>query len=184
LILCLQCIIQSSTHPAALVLPRCRDMEVDPLGLHPPLPIRSNLSLREAPKRNASAKDQKSQKVLGRDMRTRRSPTYGRAADNNRPGVRTSPIAGHKPLIPAGERESGEQGGNKATRSPIGEKWSPSVEGSAVGREGRHFTVANVGNNGQIFLRCVVPDQSVVGGDRAAVSIMLKSLETRTGPKK
>lgn len=35
------------------------------------------------------------------------------------------------------------------------EKGSPVVEGASVGREGRHFTVANVGQNGQIYLRYV-----------------------------
>ncbi|KAI3323708.1 ras GEF [Xylariaceae sp. AK1471] len=134
-------------------------MEVDPIGLHPPLPVRSNLSLRQNPKRNASTRDQKLQTALGQDARTTRSPTYARAAEKIRPGVRTSPIAGSKPLIPASERRSGEQAGNKVRKSPTGEKWSPSVEGGTVGREGRHFTVANVGNNGQIFLRPIArPD--------------------------
>jgi hypothetical protein len=32
-------------------------------------------------------------------------------------------------------------------------KYEPPVDGSAAGREGRPFTVANVGNNGRIYLR-------------------------------
>jgi hypothetical protein len=31
-------------------------------------------------------------------------------------------------------------------------------DGGSAGREGRHFTVANVGNNGRIYLRYVRPD--------------------------
>lgn len=53
----------------------------------------------------------------------------------------------------------GEQGGGHASKSPDGERGSPSAEGGAGGREGRHFTVANVGSNGQIYLRPTVrPD--------------------------
>ncbi|KAI0422516.1 hypothetical protein F5X98DRAFT_387312 [Xylaria grammica] len=134
-------------------------MEVNPPGLHPPLPIRSNLSLREKPKRRATTRDQRPQKVLGEDVRTRRSPPNSRATDKIRPGVRTSPVTNSRPLLPASERRSGEQGGNKINKSSDGERWSPSAEGSAGGREGRHFTVANVGNNGQIFLRPTIrPD--------------------------
>ncbi|KAI0911042.1 hypothetical protein F4823DRAFT_637112 [Ustulina deusta] len=136
-------------------------MEVDPPGLHPPLPIRSNLNLREIPKRRATTRDQRSQKAPGEDVRTiKRSPPHGRAADKTRPGVRTSPIASSRPLFPSSEGRLGEQGGgSKTSKSLEGEKWSPLVDGSAVGREGRHFTVANVGNNGQIFLRPAIrPD--------------------------
>ncbi|KAI8945387.1 hypothetical protein F4801DRAFT_134375 [Xylaria longipes] len=132
-------------------------MEVNPPGLHPPLPIRSNLSLRENSNRNAVTRDQRSPKVLGENARIRRSPPYG--GDRDRPGARTSPIASSRPLLPASERKSGEQNGDKANKSSDSEKWSPSAEGSAVGREGRHFTVANVGSNGQIFLRPTIrPD--------------------------
>ncbi|KAI1279643.1 hypothetical protein F5Y07DRAFT_29238 [Xylaria sp. FL0933] len=127
-------------------------MEANPPGLHPPLPIRSNLSLREA-KRRATARDQRPQKVLDEDVRIKRSPPHGRAANKTRPGVRTSPIANAKPLLPPSERRSGDHKANKSLES---EKWSPSADGSAAGREGRHFTVANVGNNGQIFLRPTV----------------------------
>ncbi|TGJ81168.1 hypothetical protein E0Z10_g7574 [Xylaria hypoxylon] len=134
-------------------------MEVNPPGLHPPLPIRSNLSLRETPKRHATTRDQRLQKVPAEDARTRRSPPNDRAVDKTRPGVRTSPIANSRLLFPANERTSGEQGRSKINKNLDNEKWSPSVEGSAGGREGRHFTVANVGNNGQIFLRPTIrPD--------------------------
>ncbi|KAI1427958.1 hypothetical protein F5Y12DRAFT_98836 [Xylaria sp. FL1777] len=134
-------------------------MEVDPPGLYPPLPIRSNLDFGETSKKRATTRDQRSQRVLDDDVRIKRSPPHGRAADKTRPGVRTSPIASSRPLLPPSERRSGEQGGNKANKSVESEKWNPSVDSSAAGREGRHFTVANVGNNGQIFLRPTIrPD--------------------------
>ncbi|KAI0428136.1 hypothetical protein F5Y09DRAFT_349833 [Xylaria sp. FL1042] len=130
-------------------------MEASPPGLHPPLPIRSNLSLRET-KRRAATSDQRSQRVIDEDVKIRRSPPQGRATNKTRTGVHTSPIANAKPLLPPSERRSGDHKANKSLES---EKWSPSVDGGAVGREGRHFTVANVGNNGQIFLRPTIrPD--------------------------
>ncbi|KAI8625813.1 ras GEF [Xylariaceae sp. FL1651] len=147
-------------------------MEVDPLGFHPPLPSRSNLSLRATHKRNASVRGPKSPKALGQGARIRQSPTYGRATDKTRPGVQTSPIVGPRPLIPASERRSGEQDGHKAKRSLNGEKWSTAVDGSPVGREGRHFTVANVGNNGRIFLRPAIrPDNQRYPQPQAAFPI-------------
>ncbi|KAI0860414.1 hypothetical protein F4860DRAFT_525273 [Xylaria cubensis] len=131
-------------------------METNPPGLHPPLPIRSNLSLRENTKRNAATRDPKSPKVLGENARTRRSPPYG--GNKDLPGTSTSPT-GSRPLLPASERRSGDLNGSKANKSSDSEKWSPTAEGSAGGREGRHFTVANVGSNGQIFLRPTIrPD--------------------------
>ncbi|KAH8161853.1 hypothetical protein CIB48_g6394 [Xylaria polymorpha] len=132
-------------------------MEVNPPGLHPPLPIRSNLSLRENPKRDAATRDQRSPKVLGENARVRRSPPYG--GEKARPGARTSPVTSSRPRLPVSERRSGEQNGSRTNKSLDGDKWISSAEGSAGGREGRHFTVANVGSNGQIFLRPTIrPD--------------------------
>lgn len=131
-------------------------MEGNPPGLHPPLPIRSNLSLRENPKKHVVTRDQRPQKVSGEDVGIQRSPPHGQAAEKPRPGVHNSPTASARPLLPPGQRRLGEQGASKANKSLESERWSPLADGNTVGREGRHFTVANVGNNGQIFLRCVV----------------------------
>ncbi|KAI1156553.1 hypothetical protein F4825DRAFT_261620 [Nemania diffusa] len=134
-------------------------MEANPPGLHPPLPIRSNQSLHESPKRNAAARNQKLRRVLGQEVRTRRSPPLGGVADRTQPGARTSPITSPRPLLQTSERRLAEQGRSNINKSPEGDKWSPSVDGGAGGREGRHFTVANVGSNGQIFLRPAIrPD--------------------------
>ncbi|KAI0203158.1 hypothetical protein F4808DRAFT_54253 [Astrocystis sublimbata] len=132
-------------------------MDANKPELHPPLPIRSNLSLRTNSKRNAPTKDQRSPKVLSEKARLRRSPQY--AAANDRTATRTSPMTNPRPFFPASERASAEQQGSKTNTSSDAEKWSPSAEGGVVGREGRHFTVANVGSNGQIFLRPAIrPD--------------------------
>ncbi|KAI0389164.1 ras GEF [Xylariaceae sp. FL0594] len=129
-------------------------MEANPVGLHPPLPIRSNLSLRGSPKRGASARDQRLQRTHGQDAQNRLSPTNARTADRFRHGAHMSPTSGVKPLLPASQRRAEEK--NSTTEK---EKGSPVVEGGSVGREGRHFTVANVGQNGQIFLRPAIrPD--------------------------
>ena len=57
-------------------------------------------------------------------------------------------------------RRQGQEGSHeanpvirKAKKSLDEEKYDLTPEGSSAGREGRHFTVANVGNNGRIYLR-------------------------------
>ncbi|KAI2642113.1 ras GEF [Xylaria nigripes] len=130
-------------------------MEANPSGLQPPLPIRPNLGLRESPNGRATTRDQRPQKGLGQDA-TRRSPSNAKAGDKIRLGLRSSSATASKPFISSREHRPGQQPGNRINRSPGHGNWSPSVEGSGIGREGRHFTVANVGNNGQIFLRPAV----------------------------
>jgi hypothetical protein len=62
-----------------------------------------------------------------------------------------------KPLVPVTERKSQEE--NKLVITHIkkdeDDKWDITPDGGSAGREGRQFTVANVGNNGRIYLRCV-----------------------------
>ncbi|KAI1819176.1 hypothetical protein F4861DRAFT_160053 [Xylaria intraflava] len=130
-------------------------MDANPPGLQPPLPIQSNPSLRESPKRRATTRDWRPQNALGHDA-TRRSPSHIKAADKIWPGLRSSPTDGSKPTFPTRKLSSGSLLRNRTDQSSDSERRAPSVDGSAVGREGRHFTVANVGNNGQIFLRPAV----------------------------
>ncbi|KAI1337698.1 ras GEF [Xylariaceae sp. FL0016] len=122
-------------------------MEVDPLGSNPPIATRSNPVLSELPRRKLSTRSQNSPKLRGIDTKITRTP-HGKISDKHtRTKVRISPIAGSKPLLPASERRNGGQDG---------EKWNITPDGGSAGRGGRHFTVANVGNNGQIFLRPTV----------------------------
>ena len=64
--------------------------------------------------------------------------------------------AASKPLVPLTERR-----GREGKRNLVGaketdpEKCEIAPDGSSGGREGRQFTVANVGNNGRIYLRYV-----------------------------
>ncbi|KAI1860820.1 uncharacterized protein JN550_011282 [Neoarthrinium moseri] len=137
-------------------------MEVDPLASHPPLPTRFNSIPRQPLKRDLSTRSQRIQKPGAlRDSRARRSPPrpLGRELDKNaKTKVRLSPVATVKPLLPAGERRpAGEDGkAGKAKKEPDGEKWDIAPDGGSAGREGRQFTVANVGNNGKIYLRPTV----------------------------
>lgn len=61
------------------------------------------------------------------------------------------------PLLPVTERKSQEE--KAAPRRPRknseNDKWDITPDGGSAGREGRQFTVANVGNNGRIYLRYV-----------------------------
>ncbi|GAW27077.1 putative LTE1 GDP GTP exchange factor [Rosellinia necatrix] len=128
-------------------------MEANPPILRPPLPIRSNSSTRDTPKRSDATRNQRLQKLLGDDARARQSPPPRGTVDKTRPGARTSPTASPGARVPASERRLAEQSGSKTNQTGENEKWSPSADRSAGGRGGRHFTVANVGSNGQIFLR-------------------------------
>lgn len=99
-----------------------------------------------------------------RELKLRRPAPLPRETDRQaaratigRPRKRTSPTAVPTSLLPATERKSQEE--NKLDRlakkdAPDGgDKWEIAPDGSSAGREGRQFTVANVGNNGRIYLR-------------------------------
>ncbi|KAI0846624.1 ras GEF [Daldinia vernicosa] len=127
-------------------------MEVDRQGLRLPLQTRSNLSLFKSSQADSS-KTQKLPKATTRDSKFRKSPLGGRSGKIGGSKVRIPGITSSKPLVPAGERRSGGHDGNKAKRDTDGDKWNITPDGGSAGREGRHFTVANVGNGGKIFLR-------------------------------
>ncbi|KAI8962069.1 ras GEF [Daldinia sp. FL1419] len=126
-------------------------MEVDPQALRPPLRSRSNISLFQSSKTDSS-KTPKLPKAATRNSKFRKSP-LGQSGKVGSSKVRTPGITNSKPLVPAGERRSGGQDGHKAKRETDGDKWNITPDGGSAGREGRHFTVANVGNGGKIFLR-------------------------------
>ncbi|OTB04863.1 hypothetical protein M426DRAFT_57914 [Hypoxylon sp. CI-4A] len=128
-------------------------MEVNPQGLQPPLPTRSNPSLL-SPSRQDSSRNPKPPRASVRDSRSRKSPPFGGLHGKiSASKTRISPATGAKPLVPAGERRSGGHDGAKTKGETDGDKFNITPDGGSAGREGRHFTVANVGNNGQIFLR-------------------------------
>ncbi|KAK2004310.1 RasGEF domain-containing protein [Colletotrichum falcatum] len=67
------------------------------------------------------------------------------------------PASSTKPIVPAAERMSDERSQIPTRRrragSSVDDKSDVAPDGSSAGRDGRQFTVANVGNNGRIYLR-------------------------------
>ncbi|KAI1764873.1 ras GEF [Hypoxylon sp. FL1150] len=124
-------------------------MEEEPQGLHPP--SRSKITLFQSPK--DASRNPSSPKTSVRDSKARRSPPLGSHSSKFGGSKVRMPRIGSKPLVPVSERRIGSHDGNNAKRETDGEKWNITPDGGSAGREGRHFTVANVGNNGQIYLR-------------------------------
>jgi hypothetical protein len=134
-------------------------MEANPLASHPLLPARTNSIPQRPPRRDFSTRSQSSPRTGGlRESRRRRSPPrpLGKEIDKlAKAKARIQPAASTKPLLPARERRSGLEDGKvmKARKEVDSEKWDVAPDGGSAGREGRQFTVANVGNNGKIYLR-------------------------------
>ncbi|KND94015.1 Guanine nucleotide exchange factor LTE1 [Tolypocladium ophioglossoides CBS 100239] len=107
---------------------------------------------------NRGAKDAKSRrtspKLLGASIKKDASPLKSTTTRQMGKAItRTAPTAG-KPLLPVTERRSHEdKNGLRGKRETETDKWDVAPDGSSAGREGRQFTVANVGNNGRIYLR-------------------------------
>ncbi|ORY60045.1 uncharacterized protein BCR38DRAFT_350162 [Pseudomassariella vexata] len=138
-------------------------MEADALASHSTfaLSTRLNSNSRRQLRRDLSTRSQKSQKLTElREARQRRSPPLpvGTQPDSPaKPRSRPSPTTAPKPLLPATERRSGNDGKHtKSKKESEGDKWDIAPDGGSAGREGRQFTVANVGNNGKIYLRPTV----------------------------
>jgi hypothetical protein len=98
----------------------------------------------------------------------RRTPKLGRdgekgALASGRSGIgagraptRAASSAQQRPLLPVSERRSQEENipQRRAKKgSQDDDKWELTPDGGSAGREGRQFAVANVGNNGRIYLR-------------------------------
>ncbi len=82
----------------------------------------------------------------------------GPAAPTSKPAkaLRLAPSLAPKSLLPVSEQKSQEE--NKLDwrarkDADVEPKWDITPDGGSAGREGRQFTVANVGNNGRIYLR-------------------------------
>ncbi|KAI1630792.1 hypothetical protein F4809DRAFT_236676 [Biscogniauxia mediterranea] len=129
-------------------------MDSGALGFQPLTPVSSNSNARQAPRKDLATRAGKSLRIVGRGAKSRWTSSSGSHVDKSgRSKARTSPIGGSKPLVPAGERMSGDRDGLKLAKDTDGETPNITPDGGSAGREGRHFTVANVGNNGQIYLR-------------------------------
>lgn len=71
--------------------------------------------------------------------------------------ARTAPNTKAKPLLPITERRVQGQKApvTRLRTNSEADKWEIAPDGHSAGREGRQFTVANVGNHGRIYLRYV-----------------------------
>ncbi|KAG5980306.1 hypothetical protein E4U55_004171 [Claviceps digitariae] len=143
---------------------------IDPLAVtRPPIPkLSASASLKlKDPRRNRTQATPKY--AAGRDEKPRKaSPLPPRAFPAKAPSnaakstttrwisktLTRAPSAASKPLLPLSESRHRSENRDTAPRS---ENDTDAVEiapdGSSAGREGRQFTVSNVGNNGRIYLR-------------------------------
>ena len=134
----------------------------EPLGSNPPVP--SDLAFRQH-RRELSKRSVTSPRSHAQDARFARSLPYAV------PGGREAPIASprwpgkamgqassaSRRLVPVTERKSQEENVYRwhIKRESEGERLDITPDGGSAGREGRQFTVANVGNHGRIYLRWV-----------------------------
>jgi hypothetical protein len=106
-----------------------------------------------SPKRSKSTREVRTKRISPKSAFATGSDTYAGKPTPKPPRTNTSP---GRPIVPATERASyGEKLGKRGKKEKDGEKWEIAPDGSSAGREGRQFTVANVGNNGRIYLRYV-----------------------------
>ncbi|KAL7941623.1 hypothetical protein V8C42DRAFT_173101 [Trichoderma barbatum] len=66
--------------------------------------------------------------------------------------MRKASTAG-RPIVPLTEQKSISRSLSIGKRDEEHDQWDIAPDGASAGREGRQFTVANVGNNGKLFLR-------------------------------
>ena len=85
-----------------------------------------------------------------------RSPprALGNEADRSaQPKTQLSHAHASKPLLPVAQRRPGGDDAKNSKGKKDIDATNITPDGGSAGREGRQFTVANVGNNGKIFLR-------------------------------
>ncbi|KAK8077312.1 hypothetical protein PG996_003482 [Apiospora saccharicola] len=140
------------------------------LSLSPIVTRETSVKSQRPPRRNLSTRAERNPKTGKlRDVRERRSPPrpIGEVVDKGSKVVtRVSPVNKSKPILPAAERRSGGDEARPMTKreADLG-KWDIAPDGGSAGREGRQFTVANVGNNGKIFLSTAGPDALTIAPD-------------------
>ncbi|KAG8417673.1 Guanine nucleotide exchange factor lte1 [Metarhizium acridum] len=135
----------------------------DPLALT--RPSKPGLSTSKSLRRTHSRAQTSPKRLAGNDATARRvSPQIASSSAKETPSSTLQPTArkwtaraitrggstASKPLVPLSERRSQEE--KKQTEAET-DRWDIAPDGGSAGREGRQFTVANVGNNGRIYLR-------------------------------
>lgn len=129
---------------------------MDPDSSWPTRAHQQPTSPREPPARDPASRFRRSPPKPARDVERSRAARGGAASGLGRPRFWAAAGAQTKPLLPVAERRSHED--NLAGRrgkhgSQDDDKWDIAPDGGSAGREGRQFAVANVGNNGRIYLR-------------------------------
>lgn len=128
-------------------------------------PRKSPKKPQTSPSRAATLRDPRLKRVSPRSVTTAaKEASSPKVAASAAPrSARPPPASAGRPLVPSAERRShGEKGPLRARKGSDAEKWEVTPDGGSAGREGRHFAVANVGNNGRIYLRYV--DQRMADG--------------------
>jgi hypothetical protein len=143
-------------------------MEGDALPTPPSTAISAHLRQQQLLQREQAARRSPTALQTGRvqrDVKVRRSPPRlaqtGEKSGSNTPGgksnARLSPSGSVTPrsLIPVTKWTVQEEAQSRGVRRTghNDEKLDITPDGGSGGREGRQFTVANVGNNGRIYLR-------------------------------
>ncbi|PKS06999.1 hypothetical protein jhhlp_005596 [Lomentospora prolificans] len=129
---------------------------IQPLASNPPTAADLNARI---PQRDPTSRiNPLSPRGLTQDARFAKNMAL--AASGREPVARTGrivrqPSGSAKPLVPVTERKSQEENVYtwRIRKEPEGEKVDIAPDGNSAGREGRQFTVANVGHNGRIYLR-------------------------------
>ncbi|RFU78840.1 guanine nucleotide exchange factor [Trichoderma arundinaceum] len=67
--------------------------------------------------------------------------------------VMRKPSTTGRPIVPFTEQKSLDRTLSKGKRDEESDRWDVAPDGASAGRTGRQFTVANVGNNGKLYLR-------------------------------
>lgn len=65
----------------------------------------------------------------------------------------TTATGGKPPNVMTERKSQGERSTLRTRKGSESDKWDVTPDGGSAGREGRQFAVANVGNNGRIYLR-------------------------------
>lgn len=120
---------------------------------------RRNRTRIRTPYKSASAKDGKSRRPSPRSIRNPPSQQNLSAVKSTgikwttKTASRGASVGTKLPLLPLSERRAREE--KQAASSPELPNGDIAPDGGSAGREGRQFTVANVGNHGRIYLRYV-----------------------------
>ncbi|SPO03376.1 related to LTE1 GDP/GTP exchange factor [Cephalotrichum gorgonifer] len=124
-----------------------------PLASHPPIStdLAAGQPPRESEKRTPRSPAQDVRSARNILLAAGREPVAGGRGGR----VTRQPSGTARPLVPVNERKSQEESAYtwRIKRDGDGDKTDITPDGGSAGREGRQFTVANVGNNGRIYLR-------------------------------